>query len=364
MSDKFWQFCMNAQEGKAELLLYGDISTKSWYGDEVTPKKFTEELNGMKNIGEILVRINSGGGDVFAAQAIGNQLQQHPAHVTARIDGLCASAATVIACHCDRVEAAEDTTYMIHPAKAGICGYLDAEELRQYQDALRVIRENILDLYAKKTGREKDEVAGWLDQTSWFTAQEAMERGFIDELVDEEETVTVENRNGFLFVNNVSTALPFDQAPKFVQDRKKADFVKNQAVEPKTNNKEEGNVEEIKTADALRNAYPALVDEIVKAEREKAASEERQRIRDIEDMAVTGSEDMARKAKFETPIPAADFAKDAMKQMKAQGAAWLAAAAKDALDAPSAPQTPPAGTKSKDKGEEDFMNALKTFGKQ
>ena len=127
MAKKFWQF-RNMAEGKsAELLLYGDISDTSWWGDEVTPKQFTEDLNALGAVTEITVRINSGGGDVFAAQAIGNQLEQHSANVTARIDGLCASAATIVACHCDKVIAANDSTYMVHPVRMGLRGYMDAE---------------------------------------------------------------------------------------------------------------------------------------------------------------------------------------------------------------------------------------------
>ena len=102
---KFWKFC-NQAGNKVELLLYGDISQTSWWGDEVTPKQFAEELAGLGALDKITVRINSGGGDVFAAQAIGNQLEQHPAAVTAKIDGLCASAATIVACHCGKVIAA------------------------------------------------------------------------------------------------------------------------------------------------------------------------------------------------------------------------------------------------------------------
>ena len=90
---KSWKFC-NQAGNKVELLLYGDISQTSWWGDEVTPKQFAEELAGLGALDEITVRINSG--DVFAAQAIGNQLEQHPAAVTAKIDGLCASAATIL----------------------------------------------------------------------------------------------------------------------------------------------------------------------------------------------------------------------------------------------------------------------------
>lgn len=90
---KFWKFC-NQAGNKVELLLYDDISQTSWWGDEVTPKQFAEELAGLGALDEITVRINSG--DVFAVQAIGNQLEQHPAAVTAKIDGLCASAAIIL----------------------------------------------------------------------------------------------------------------------------------------------------------------------------------------------------------------------------------------------------------------------------
>lgn len=95
MPNKFWKF-QNWTGGDAELLLYGDIaSEQSWWGDEVTPKQFAGDLAGLGAVTGITVRINSGGGDVFAAQAIGNLLEQHNATVTARIDGVCASAATV-----------------------------------------------------------------------------------------------------------------------------------------------------------------------------------------------------------------------------------------------------------------------------
>ena len=143
---KFWQFC-NQVGNTVELLLYGDISQTSWWGDEVTPRQFAEELSGLGALDKIVVRINSGGGDVFAAQTIGNLLEQHPAEVTATIDGLCASAATVVACHCGKVIAANDSTYMVHPVKMGARGYYNAEELQKYIEALTVIRENVVSLY-------------------------------------------------------------------------------------------------------------------------------------------------------------------------------------------------------------------------
>ena len=317
---KFWEF-RNKTETSAELLLYGDISDTSWWGDEVTPKQFTEDLKALGDISDITVRINSGGGDVFAATAIGNVLEQHKANVTAKIDGLCASAATIVACHCQKVIAANDSIYMIHPVKMGICGYADATTLQQYIDALGAIRDNIITLYAKKTGRDKEEVAKQMDDTSWFTGAEAKDNGFVDELIDEQDAV-IENRGGLLFVNSIKTDIPFKDAPKTVQDNMAAapaaDCVVNitpENVPENTNHKEVENME-IKTVEELRNAYPELVQEIEAAAAETAANDERQRIRDIEEMSVTGSEKFANEAKFEKPLSAADFAMQAVKNMK------------------------------------------------
>ncbi len=352
-ANKFWQF-RNQAGSAVELLLYGDISQTSWWGDEVTPKQFADELSGLGVLDTITVRINSGGGDVFAAQAIGNLLEQHPAQVTAKIDGLCASAATIVACHCAKVVAANDSTYMVHPVKMGAYGYYNAEELQKYIEALAAIKESIVNLYVKKTGRTKDEVTAWMDATSWWTSEEAKANGFVDELVDEEKP-TVENRGGVLFVNSVSMNLPFDKAPNFVQD--------SQAAAPAAGCVENNNcheevkevANEIKNAGDLRNAYPQLVDEIVNA----AVAAERQRIMDIENMALPGHEEMTTEAKFTKPISASDYAQAAMKLVKTQGNAYLSGAKDDAANSGmGGVNNEPTGGQQPD----TFMDALKTVG--
>ena len=371
---KFWQF-RNQTEESAELLLYGDISDTSWWGDEVTPKQFADELNALGGINEITVRINSGGGDVFAATAIGNMLEQHKASVTAKIDGLCASAATIVACHCSKVVAANDSTYMIHPVKMGLFGYADAVTLQQYLDALGAIRDNIISLYAKKTGRDKDEVAEQMDNTSWFTGAEAKENGFVDELIDdtEDEETVIENRGGLLFVNSIGTHIPFTDAPKFVQDNlaaaPAADCVVNtnpvnKAPEKPKNPKEVKNME-IKTVDDLRGAYPELVGAIEAAAAETAAANERQRIRDIEEMCLSGSEDFANEAKFEKPISAADYAMQAVKNAKqtesAKKQAYLDGVKKDVAESgmENVAHETTGGTQ-----QDEFLDAIKAMGQK
>lgn len=333
MPKKFWQFRNQAGSDSAELLLYGDIAgEKSWYGDEVTPKEFAAELSALGNVSEITVRINSGGGDPFAAVEIGNLLERHPAYVTAIIGGVCASAATIIPCHCNKVIAANDSTYMIHPVKMGLFGYADAVTLQQYIEALNTIRENIVTLYAKKTGREKDEVAGWMDATSWWTGQQAKENGFVDELTDNGEDAVVENRNGAVFINSVSLNTSVENAPEFVQKRLAEHAARSIADKTVKNVKEENNMD-IKTVDDLRAAHPDLVDQIeqaaAKAAAENAINAERARIQSIEDMALPGSEALAAEAKFTNPMSAEDFAKAMVKNAKTQGATYLAQVQKD-----------------------------------
>lgn len=358
---KFWKFC-NQAGNKVELLLYGDISQTSWWGDEVTPRQFAEELAGLGALDEITVRINSGGGDVFAAQAIGNQLEQHPAAVTAKIDGLCASAATIVACHCGKVIAANDSTYMVHPVRMGACGYYNAEELQKYIEAMNAIRESILGLYAKKTGRDKDEVAGWMDETSWWTAAQAKENGFIDELTDEADGTVIENRDGLLFVNSVNTHLPFDKAPNFVQSSKAAPA--SCSVNNKCHKEVTNMANEIKTVDDLRGAYPALVNEIEEAAANKATNDERQRIHDIEDMALSGSEALTNEAKFTKPVSASEYAVAMMKAAKESGNAWLNGAKDDADKSGIGGVKNDGGTGGGVGKQDEFMDAIKSMGKK
>ena len=233
--------------------------------------------------------------------------------------------------------------------------------MQQYLNALDTIKENIISLYAKKTGRDKEEVTGWMDATSWWTGQEAKDNGFVDELVEDVETPVVENRDGVLFVNSVNMHLPFDKAPNFVQSSKAAPA----SCSVNNNCHKEVTVQnmEIKTADDLRQSYPALVDQIEQAAADRATNEERERIRDIEEMALPGSEEITAEAKFTKPVSASDYAKAAMKNAKEQGAAWLntmqqGANASGVNSVGSAP-APTGGEKP-----DEFMDAIKGLGKK
>ncbi|MDE6455104.1 MAG: ATP-dependent Clp protease proteolytic subunit [Dysosmobacter sp.] len=249
------------------------------------------------------------------------------------------------------------------------CGYANAADLQKYLEALATIKENIISLYAKKTGRAKDEVTAWMDAESWWTGPQAKENGFVDELTDEESGATYENRGGVLFVNSISMGAEFDKAPEFVRNRVKrvvditppAQAQDNQPAGQPEKQQEVQDME-IKTVDDLRKAYPTLVDQIeqaaVAAATEAATNAERARIQNIEDMALPGSEKLAAEAKFSAPMSAEDFAKAMVKNAKTQGATYLAQVQKDAdtSGVNGVTNTPPA-----DKTEGDaFIAAIKS----
>lgn len=375
-NDRFWQV-KNLAGNDAELILYGTISDSSWYGDEITPKQFVDDIKGLGSVDTLTVRINSGGGDVFAAQTIGAQidsLNKAGTETVCRIDGLCASAATIIAAHCKKTVANSDALYMIHLPSVCLWNACTETDLQAYLNELQAVKDSILQLYAKKTGQDLDVLTKWMDETSWFTAGEAKENGFIDEVDEDAEPAIIENRAGALFVNSVNTGLYMDEAPDFVKNalRKQRRFsnTKNPADAPE--NKEEPKMAEnkttgapaapaITTVDALRAAYPDLCNQIEQAAATSATNAERARIKDIEDMMIPGAEDSAYDAKYgDKPQGAAAYAIAQMKAQKAAGAKATANAAADVADSGvnGVGQAAPAD-KTKDNGESALLAAIR-----
>lgn len=149
----FWQFKnLDSADKDAELLVYGEISE---YWGEVDSKSFAEKLKSVtsKNIN---VRINSPGGEVFAAQAIYSMLKRHSASVTVFIDGIAASAATIIAMAGDRVVMPENAMMMIHNPLTWMYG--NANEMRETAELLDKVRETLLAVYRDKTGLDDEKL--------------------------------------------------------------------------------------------------------------------------------------------------------------------------------------------------------------
>lgn len=179
----FWKFVDQVSSKGSDLIIEGDISSVTWWGDEVTPEAFRKELNQQK--GDITVHINSNGGDVFAGVTIYNALKDYKHKVIVKVDGLAASIASVIAMAGDEIIMAPGSMMMVHNPWSMSAG--SAEELRKAADILDEINDSIIPIYAERTGLSEEEIKNLLDDETWMSAEKAVELGFADKVVKEEK---------------------------------------------------------------------------------------------------------------------------------------------------------------------------------
>lgn len=189
--DKFWKFkrVQNKIDDDTEstenvLFLNGVIASESWYDDEVTPQMFRNELE--QYSGDVTVFINSPGGDCFAASEIYTALKEHKGRITVKINGIAASAASVIAMAGDMVEMSPTSMQMIHNPSMLLYG--EASELEQGIEFLNEVKESIINAYQLKTGLSRAKLAHMMDAESWMNANAAHDLGFCDKVMYTENT--------------------------------------------------------------------------------------------------------------------------------------------------------------------------------
>lgn len=210
---KFWSF-RAAGEGAGDLMLYGTIESESWWGDEITPVNFKNELDGLGDISVLNVYINSDGGDVFAGQAIHSMLKRHKAHVNVYIDGIAASIASVIAMAGDTVYMPRNSMMMIHSPWTIAMG--NAKDFRKLAEDLDAAQETLIAAYQDKSRIDRDELIALLDAETWLSAEKAVELGFADE-IEQTKQIAAAVRNGSLTINGQAMDLKqYKNAPKLV----------------------------------------------------------------------------------------------------------------------------------------------------
>ena len=179
---KFWNWIRNEDTGQRELWLDGVIAEESWWGDEVTPAIFKEELNA--GDGAIVLHINSPGGDCVAASQIYTFLMDYPGDVIVQIDGIAASAASVIAMAGTTVRMSPTALMMVHNPWTTAMG--DASEMQKAIDLLDEVKESIINAYQIKTGLNREMLSAIMDAETWLNAHKARQLGFCDEVLYED----------------------------------------------------------------------------------------------------------------------------------------------------------------------------------
>ena len=204
---KFWNFVNNDGEERT-LYLEGAIADETWWGDEVTPKLFKDDL--FSGSGDITVWINSPGGDVFAAAQIYNMLKEYPGKVTVKINGIAASAASVVAMSGDQVLMSPVSNLMIHNPSTVAVG--DGDEMLRAKAMLDEVKESIINAYEAKSGQSRTVISHMMDDETWMNAKKAVELRFADGILYS-EGASQDATGGQIFSRMAVTNSLFNKIP-------------------------------------------------------------------------------------------------------------------------------------------------------
>ena len=369
MTKMMWQ--VNAKsETEAEILLYDDIG-KYW---GKSAKDFVRAINDLGDITSISLRINSTGGDVWEAQAMYNYLRTHKAQKIVRIDGIAASAASVVAMAGDKIIMPTNALMMIHNPWTFAWG--ESSELLKTVEMLDKVRDTIAAVYIARTELDYEQIKSMMDEETWMSADEALSLGFCDEtdapieisacarsLNDGDvtwKTAVGEAR----FSRELAAKMPAAaQKVRLILTEPGREAVISARIPQNTIKTKEESILDIKNVTDLEKAYPALVAEIreteaeagIKAGKEIGVQAERERLKALDSLMGVGRDAIIAKAKYDEPKDARDIAIELLQASK--NAEALEARKQDASEINAALQPNTGGSTAKER-EDEVQNKI------
>lgn len=358
-----YSIAVNEEDNSAEINMYGEVvATRpiDWWTGEPIPgnfiaqDEFLRDLDGLSGKSSITVHINSVGGDMYAGLAIYNRLKGLAGKVVTINDGLAASAGSLIFQAGDVRKMNAGSNLMIHGAACLLYGYYQVQDLKAAIKQLDAHNRAGINVYAERTYRPVDEIKPLVDRETWMTGQDAVDHGFADEVIGAENngglTMKLTPDRATMMVNGYPIAarcigkLP-DNIPVMTDEEWAEMSTPESGEEPhpicvqpvlpdhKNTHEDGGNhMEQFKTIDELREAYPDMVSQVETAAQARGGEAERERIRSIEAIeAVVGDAELVNAAKYgDKPMTAEQLAFAAMQKQAAIGASVLEGIAKDA----------------------------------
>ena len=342
---KFWNIVTNDDDDAAEILLYGDVCAQQpvdwWTGEPVdgmyiTPEGFLDDLALIKDKKNITVKLNSCGGDLSTGIAIHNALKGLKGHKTVIVEGIAASAASVIACAGDDVQVYPGSMIMIHGVAGMFWDYMTIGDLKQAIKAFDAAEQAIAEIYHAKTGLETDALRGMMTKETWMVGQAAVDKGFANTMLgeggpamslsaDRKMLLVAGVRHDVSAFRDIPGDIPVNQG-----DPAATAAGTNKKARPanKAGGTKEGGTNPMNEQE-LRAQYPDLVASIeraaVEAARPEIVNAERARLEAIDGIAaVIGDDQLIADAKYgEKPMNAEQLAFAAMQKHAAQGTAFL-----------------------------------------
>lgn len=181
----------NAASAAPEIYLYGPIG-EGWFEEGVTAAKVVKDLNALGKKKDIIVRIDSPGGNVFEGTNIYNALVRNAANIVVHIDALAASIASIIAMAGAEIHMADNALMMIHEPAGLVAG--TAADMRKMADTIDKARENLVRIYAQRTGNKDSKISDWMRDETWFTAMEALEAGMVTDITPGQKLAALNTR--------------------------------------------------------------------------------------------------------------------------------------------------------------------------
>ena len=329
--------------GTAVMRVYEEIGEDFWTGSGVSAKKFADELGGFGEIKRLNIHINSLGGDVFTAQAIYSILCDHSAKKTSYIDGVCASAATVIACGADEVVARNNTNYMVHHPWAMAIG--NSDTMRKAAEDLDAVTVPIVSVYKDKVGEkiDEDKIKQLMEDETWMTADQALEYGFVDKVRGKIKAIAKVSKSQILCSGRLMDVgrYHYRNVPKYPE-------VKASATKAEVPNKESLSVQAKPKKKETKVMTRDEIDSQLLAEIQlEARAEERARLSALDAMNGPGLGEIIAKAKTEGIKPEAiamqcfNVTKEQLTSVNAINALARDAVAANKVNAVEAPEAKP-----------------------
>lgn len=331
---KFWNIA-ETNENEGIITLYGQIVSRhpvNWFSGEkasglfISPEGFLEDLSLVKDKSNITIRINSVGGDLYTGMAIYTQLKSLAGYKTVIVDGIAASAASLIAMAGDLIKIPAGSQMMIHEPQGQVNGMYKQKDLQQIALGIESAANSAAETYANKTKLSVETIKKLMADETWMTGREAVEKGFADELLFDTVSMSMTADLQTLTVNGLSMSIAgIENMPATIPVAQSI-FVGKPPLDD--NKKGLGGEQMYKTMEELIAAHPDFVSQIKNAAQAEGVAmgitQERGRIKGIEDIQAAIPLDLATEAKFgEKPLTAQELAFNAMQLQAKQGEEYL-----------------------------------------
>lgn len=360
---KAYNIVLNKDDDSAEVNLYGEVVSQRpvdwWTGEKIEGlyivlEEFLKDIDNLKNKSSVVFHINSPGGEVYAGTSIYNRMKQFSGTITTIVDGLAASAASIIAQGATpgHRKVCNGSLTMIHGASTMLFGYYNVGEIKNVMKQVAAVDKSIAEIYTKCTGLEEDKVKAMMTSTTWMTSQEAVEQGFADEIVDADKMVdmSLNENKSFLTVNGIAMSVRgLFNLPDYIQIKDKVtagnepDVIENEKME----GMERMTAEELKTNqpelyEQIRDEAVKTAKEEQKTEVEQAVEKEIARIKEIDEIAgKIADKQLVENAKYgENKMSAGELALETLKKQKDVGVEFLENSHMDSLSSGACDVTP------------------------